>query len=118
VLGLVRDRALLWQHARPEQMAPWLEWQARLHASGVIEAQAGAKHFMSQVSTIRLDDFRLLAEKGNVREYAFDGKAWSTNEAIGLRRRWTHVSGTLDVTFDDFGRVLAARPNVQQRSDL
>ncbi len=108
VLGMLRDRVGLWQGNSPEQLAAWMDWQARLHASGVIEGEALGDHPMSRVSQVRLDDFHLADAGGDTRAYAFDGKAWSKNSWIPFRRRWTRVAGNLDLRFDEFGRVRTA----------
>ena len=37
--------------------------------------------------------------------------------AIPFRKRWTHVHGTVAMTFDPYGRVLAAEAEVEKRKD-
>jgi len=108
VFGLIRRDALAWGPARPEQLAGWLDWQARLHANGVIEEATLDEHPMSEVRNVRIDRFELVGQRDGRRRYAFDGEAFSRNMLISLRRRWTHVAGELDLEFDPFGRVLAA----------
>ena len=58
-----------------------------------------------------------VATEGLSRHYSFHGKAWSANVAIPFRKRWTHVRGTVALTYDPFGRVLAAQADVQERRD-
>ena len=113
VFGLVRDHALVWDSAGCDQMAGWLDWQARLHANGAIEAETLREHPMSEVRNIEIEDFELVSEDGTRRSYEFSGKAFSRNMVVSLRRRWTHVQGTLGLEFDQFGRVLAARTSVE-----
>ena len=117
VLGLLNQKAVLWKETSAEKLAGWYDWQARLHANGVIEGEALGKHPMSVVRNVELDDFELVGDGGRSRQYRFDGKAWSTNIAVPLRRRWTHVRGTVALTFDPFGRVLAAQTSIDQRKD-
>jgi len=68
---------------------------------------------LSEVSNIELDDFELITDRDGRRRYEFAGKAFSRNMVISLRRRWTHVEGTLGLEFDPFGRVLSAKTTVQ-----
>jgi pimeloyl-ACP methyl ester carboxylesterase len=117
VFGLLSDGALLWQKADPEKLADWCLWQARLHASGLIESQALAMHPMSQATSIRIDEFEPLDAEGQSRAYRFAGKAWSKNVAVPFRKRWTHVRGTLKLEFDEFGRVVAAESRIEERKD-
>ena len=112
VFGLVKDDALLWTENRVETLAEWVDWQARLHANGAIEAQTLREHPMSEVRNVEIDDFELVSQDGAQRRYAFAGKAYSRNMVISLRRRWTHVSGTLGLRFDPFGRVLSDETSV------
>ena len=115
--GLLNRKAVLWKSTSPEKLAGWYDWQARLHTNGIVESQAMGKHPMSWVTHVRIEDFRLVDNHGLSREYRFHGKAWSANVAIPLRKRWTHVHGTVAMTFDPYGRVLAARADVQKRKD-
>lgn len=110
VLGLVGDKAPLWRQETPHELAAWLDWQARLHAQGTIEGEALRKHRVSQVSQVELTDLALTHQDGWSYTYRFEGKAFSKNRLISLRRRWTTVRGTMHLTFDPFGRVLAAEP--------
>ena len=116
-LGLLQDKALLWKKTSPEKLAGWYDWQARLHANGLVEREALGKHRMSQVTTIRIEDFGLVSNSQTSRSYRFAGKAWSENVAVPFRKRWTHVSGTLAVTFDAFGRVVTTDSRIQERKD-
>jgi len=117
VYGLLKQKAVLWRRSVPEKLAGWYDWQARVHANGIVESQALGKHPCSAVSHVRLDDFELVAGEGLSRQYRFDGKAWSSNVAIPFRKRWTHVRGTVALTYDPFGRVLAARAEILDRRD-
>jgi pimeloyl-ACP methyl ester carboxylesterase len=117
VFGLLKENAALWTRTSPERLTDWCDWQARQHARGVIESQALSEHPMSQASNITLDELEPVTSDGEVREYRFAGKAWSKNVALPLRRRWTHVRGTLRLVFDDFGRVVAAESHVEERKD-
>lgn len=108
VSGMLHDRTSLWRHSQPDQLAAWMDWQARIHAGGTIEAYALDDHPMSSVSHIRLKDFGMDSSTGTDRRYRFDGKAWSENPWIPLRKRWTEVAGKLNVRFDEFGRVRGA----------
>ena len=117
VYGLLKQKAVLWKRSGPEKLAGWYDWQARVHANGIVESQALGKHPWSAVSHVRLDDFELVATEGLSRHYRFHGKAWSSNVAIPFRKRWTHVRGTVALTYDPFGRVLAAQADVQERRD-
>jgi len=113
VAGLVSDRALLWSKADPAKMADWLTWQARLHASGVIEAEALDDHPMSQVSAVRIDNVNLIETRDGTHQYSLAGKAWSENAWIPFRKRWTHVEATMNLKFDDFGRVKLASSQIR-----
>ena len=117
VHGLLNRKAALWKPTGPEKLAGWYDWQARLHANGVIEAEALGKHPMSAVRNVEIGDFELVGDGGRSRQYSFNGKAWSTNIAIPLRKRWTHVRGTVALSFDPFGRVLTAQANIRERKD-
>lgn len=117
VCGLLDQKAVLWRESGPEKLAGWYDWQARVHANGIVESQALGKHPWSVVSNVRLEDFRLESTDGLCRHYSFNGRAWSDNVAIPFRKRWTHVRGTVDLTYDAFGRVLAAKANVHERRD-
>ena len=117
VAGMLKPNAVLWKKTSPTKLAGWLDWQARLHANGIIESQAIGKHPLSEVRNVRIEDFSLLGSKGHLRRYAFAGKAFSTNMVVSLRRRWTHVDGTLALEFDDFGRVLSADTKIEHRKD-
>lgn len=118
VFGLLKEKAVLWKESSPEKLAGWYDWQARLHANGVIEWQALDKHPMSAVRNVEMGEFELVGEGGGrSREYSFQGRAWSTNIAVPLRKRWTNVRGTVALTFDPFGRVLSARSSIQDRRD-
>ena len=108
VAGLLNDRALLWSKAAPEKLADWINWQARLHASGIIEAETLDDHPMSQVSAVRIEDFELVKSHVGSRQYALAGRAWSENAWVPFRKRWTHVEATMNLEFDDFGRVKLA----------
>jgi pimeloyl-ACP methyl ester carboxylesterase len=108
VAGLLSDRALLWSKADPAKMADWLHWQAQLHATGVIEAEALDDHPMSQVSAVRIENLDLISARSGSHQYALAGKAWSENAWIPFRKRWTHVEATMNLQFDDFGRVKLA----------
>ena len=118
VAGLVHDRSLLWRKAPDHQLADWIGWQARLHARGAIEAESLGIHPMSSATVVRIDAFDHARQRGATRHYAFNGKAWSENPIIPLRERWTRVRGTLDLTFDEFGRVVASKTDVQQCENL
>jgi pimeloyl-ACP methyl ester carboxylesterase len=114
VYGLIQPGALLWSRARSDQLAGWIDWQARLYANGAIEEATLREHPMSEVRNVEIDDFELLGQRdGGRRWYAFDGKAYSRNMLISLRRRWTHIQGRLDLEFDPFGRVLSARSSIE-----
>jgi len=117
VFGLLKETAVLWKETSPEKLAGWYDWQARLHTNGIIESQALGIHPMSAVSNVRIDAFELVGDRGRSRQYRFDGKAWSSNVAIPFRKRWTHVRGTVGLTFDLFGRVLAAEASIEERKD-
>jgi pimeloyl-ACP methyl ester carboxylesterase len=108
VSGLVSDRALLWSKVDPAKMADWRNWQARVHASGMIEAEALDDHPMSQVSAIRIENLDLIKTDKGTHKYTLTGKAWSENAWIPFRKRWTRVEGTMNLSFDDFGRVKLA----------
>ncbi|MFH1265831.1 MAG: hypothetical protein ABIK89_08885, partial [Planctomycetota bacterium] len=98
--------------------AGWYDWQARLHANGIIEYETLGKHPMSAVRNVEIGDFELVGSgDGGLRRYSFDGKAWSTNIALPLRKRWTHVRGTVALTFDPFGRMLSAESSIDDRKD-
>lgn len=113
VLGLLGDDVPLWRKADEQKFASWIDWQAQLHAHGAIEAEAHREHPLSQVSQWELDEVKLVDQKGCCRTYAFQGKAFSKNRLISLRRRWTDVNGTLHLTFDRFGRVVTAETQLQ-----
>ena len=113
VAGLVNDRALLWRKAPAEKMADWLTWQARLHASGVIEAEALDDHPMSHVSAVRVENLDLVNTLDGMHQYSLAGKAWSENAWIPFRKRWTHVEATMNLDFDDFGRVKLANCRIR-----
>ncbi|MFH1919796.1 MAG: hypothetical protein ABIP48_07935 [Planctomycetota bacterium] len=118
VFGLLKEKAVLWKETGPEKLAGWYDWQARLHANGIIEYETLGKHPMSAVRNVEIGDFELVGSgDGGLRRYSFDGKAWSTNIAIPLRKRWTHVRGTVALTFDPFGRVLSAESSIDERKD-
>jgi len=108
VLGFLGDDAPLWRAADEDRLSKWQDWQARLHAKGAIEAEAHDGHPVSQVSTVELDKFECTGRNGSMRTYAIQGRAFSTNRLISLRRRWTEAQGTMRLTFDPFGRVIAA----------
>lgn len=108
VSGMLHDGTSLWRRSPPDQLAAWMDWQARIHANGAIEAYTLDDHPMSYVSHIRLEDFALDSSKDGRRRYRFAGEAWSENPWIPLRKRWTHASGRLDLAFDRFGRVRRA----------
>ena len=109
VSGLVQDNTLLWRRSRPEQLAAWRDWQARLHAGGLIEAEAIDDHPMSEVSHVKVEKFNLTTARNGAYHYTFAGKAWSENKIIPFRQRWTHVRSTLGLVFDEFGRVTLAK---------
>ncbi|NQT15217.1 MAG: hypothetical protein HQ582_20845, partial [Planctomycetes bacterium] len=114
----LKEKAVLWKESSPEKLAGWYDWQARLHANGVIEWQALDKHPMSAVRNVEMGEFELVGDGGGrSREYSFRGRAWSTNIAVPLRKRWTNVRGTVALTFDPFGRVLSAQSSIQDRRD-
>ncbi|NUQ63017.1 MAG: hypothetical protein HUU20_11035 [Pirellulales bacterium] len=113
VSGLLGDGARLWQACEPEQLAAWIQWQARLHASGALEQYTIEEHPMSEVRNIELGSFAMVDADGDTRQYAFSGKTWSKNRIIPCRRRWTQASGTMDLTFDRFGRVVTAEATVR-----
>ena len=105
VAGMLNDRASLWKASASDHLAEWMDWQARLHAGGAIEAYTLEDHPMSKVSHVRVQEFRTTDGDGWDRRYWFSGKAWSKNPYIPLRRRWTEVAGDLDLEFDKYGRV-------------
>ena len=108
VAGLVSDRALLWRKTDPAKMADWINWQARLHAGGVIEAQTLDDHPMSQVSSVHVENLDLIKTRDGTHQYRLAGEAWSENAWIPFRKRWTRVEATMNLKFDDFGRVMLA----------
>ena len=113
VAGMLHDRTSIWRHSQPDQLVAWMDWQARIHASGAIEAYTLDDHPMSSVSHIRLEEFALASSNEALRRYRFDGQAWSENPWIPLRKRWTHVAGNLNLRFDEFGRVRGATPELE-----
>jgi pimeloyl-ACP methyl ester carboxylesterase len=113
VSGMLHDHTSLWRHSQPDQLAAWMDWQARIHAGGAIEAYTLDDHPMSTVSHIRLSEFGVDSSAESHRLYRFDGKAWSENPWIPLRKRWTHVAGNLALQFDEFGRVRKATPVIE-----
>jgi hypothetical protein len=112
VAGLLGDRVLLWEPAGEERLASWIQWQARLHAGGILEQYTLDEHPWSEVRNIELEDFALVGTSGDTRQYTFSGKTWSRNHLVRWRRRWMEASGTMDLTFDRFGRVVAADARV------
>ncbi|MHB8898408.1 MAG: esterase/lipase family protein [Thermoguttaceae bacterium] len=112
VAGMLNDRASLWRLSRPDRLAAWMDWQARIHASGAIEACALDDHPMSRVSLVRISQFRLASAEQDRRRYEFDGMAWSENPWVPLRKRWTEAGGSLDLIFDQFGRVRGATSTI------
>ena len=66
---------------------------------------------------VRIDQLELVGQNDGTRQYAFTGEARSVNRVFPLRKRWTHVRGTMDLCFDCFGRVVAAESKVEERSD-
>ncbi len=110
--GLVCDGAVLWQPAQRDHLAPWVEWQARLHAGGALEQYTIEHHPMSEVRNVQIDQFTLVDAEGGTRSYAFSGKTWSRNRILRIRRRWMEANGLMNLTFDRFGRVLVAETNV------
>jgi pimeloyl-ACP methyl ester carboxylesterase len=117
VFGLLKDRAVLWKESSERKLAEWCDWQARIHAAGAIESAALAIHPMSQVGSVRVEEFARVDSPGDMRTYHFAGRVWSQNMAVGLRRRWTRVSGTLELAFDAFGRVVDSSTIIEQRED-
>jgi hypothetical protein len=113
VVRLLRDDGRLWRPDDAEQLVEWRRRQARLHVDSAIETTAMDKRFIAQVSRIEVEDFRLVAHEGDARRYAFAGRAFSKNMAMPFYRRWTSVEGELDITFDRFGRVVAAEHEVE-----
>ena len=117
VLDLLDPGSPLWNGQDPGKLEPWIDRQARLHAQGAIEAEALGAHKLSQVNEITLDDFRLLGREGEVRSYAFAGRAYSASMLLSLRKRWTYVRGTMRLSFDKFGRVVAGESKALERRD-
>jgi len=117
VLDLLADELPLWTPGDPEKLQPWIDRQARIHAQGIVEAQALSNHRVSEVSRIVLDTFRLLGSRGESRQYEFSGRAYSTNLLFPSRKRWTFARGTMDLTFDKFGRVVKAAWKVEEGRD-
>lgn len=113
VAGLLHDRASLWRLSQPDRLAAWMDWQARIHASGAVETRALDDHPMSNVSHIRLSAFDLASSGQDHRRYHFDGQAWSENPWVPLRKRWTEAAGSLDLSFDQFGRVRRATSTIE-----
>ena len=108
VAGLAGDGAAVWQACVPDRLASWFEWQARMYASGALEQYTIDEHPLSEVRNIQLEDFALAGTEGDTRRYTFSGKTWSKNWVLPCRRRWMEASGTIDLTFDRFGRVLVS----------
>jgi pimeloyl-ACP methyl ester carboxylesterase len=109
VLGLLSDQTPFWSKSNKKELAAWIECQARLHALGAIEADTYKSHPISQIDKAELKEFRLVRHDEDLRVYAFKGRAFSKSRGVPLHRRWTDAEGTLELTFDPFGRVLCAR---------
>ncbi len=114
---LLEEGADFWEAKNQQERKSWLDDQARLHAIGVIESETLREHSGSEVKRVELTSMKPGKKKGNVWWYAFDGKATSANRVIPLRRRTTRVRGTLQLEFDRFGRVVAARWRIKQRKE-
>ncbi len=71
------------------------------------------EHRWSEVTNIEMNQFELTSTEGNVRQYAFAGRAWSENFVIPFRHRWTPAEGTLELAFDCFGRVTSAHTRLR-----
>ncbi len=113
VSALVHDGALLWATGQSRQLSGWRAWQAALHANGAVEAETLRKHPWSEVTSVRIRDFTCEAQDEHAVRYTFAGRAQSQNMLLALRNRWTEVAGSIDITFDEFGRVLAAQPQMR-----
>jgi len=118
VAGLLSDRSLMWARPAPELLTDWQTYQAKLHARGIIERGSLAIHPMSRARRLRVDSLSFLEREGGVRRYSFSGRAFSENPIIPFRERWTRVEGTMDLGFDEFGRVVAASSEVEGRRNL
>ncbi len=118
VAGLLGDRVLLWDKALPAQLTDWEAYLARQHAQGIVEHESLDIHPMSRASKLEVNQLRFLDRHGAARRYAFSGRAWSNNPIIPFRERWTRVRGTMDLRFDEFGRVVGAASEVTTRRNM
>lgn len=109
VFGLLADQTPFWGKADPKELAAWIDWQARLHALGAVEAEALRWHPISQATKAELEEFRQVCRDEDLRVYRFKGRAFSRTRAVPIRWGWTNAKGTLELTSDPFGRVLSAQ---------
>jgi pimeloyl-ACP methyl ester carboxylesterase len=104
-----------WDHQR---RSDWDTLQARVHAWGAIEKAVLDEHPMSELRELKLTDLQFVEQRGNMLACTFRGQAYSANQVLRFRQRWSQARGSIKLTFDEFGRVVGAQTNVAQIEDL
>ncbi|NQT37704.1 MAG: hypothetical protein HQ581_09460 [Planctomycetes bacterium] len=116
VANLLEQEAFF-QKRRLYENRTWCDWLARVHAFGAVERATLNKHICSELRSVEFDTLELADQGEAMRRYDFAAKAWSVNRLIGFRKRWTEVSGSIELKFDRFGRVASAEVEIDECHD-
>lgn len=116
IVFLLAQDTLFWSTMPLHRIRSWKDRQARITALGIVEEQALAIHRFSEVTDVDLTDAQCTAVKGDVWSYRFSGIATTKGFVVRLPVHRTQVSGTMELSFDRFGRIdrcEPANPNVK-----
>lgn len=107
VLQLLQSGNNLWSHKMSDH--PWVAQQARSFAVGAIENEALREHPLTQVISVHLDEFVKDDTSRNNSQYRLKGYAKSKGILLGIVKHTTHFKGKFNLSFDEFGRVIASQ---------
>ena len=117
VAHLIGESDTLWRGLTGKQLDTWDEYQARLCAISSAESAVLDRHRFSEVTSIKVKSLELTREDGQRRAYRFSAEATSRNVVIRTRVRTSQVTGTLNLAFDEFGRIRHCSTSVANYSE-
>lgn len=116
VTVLLEDDGGLWKGLDEPRLAEWVERRARRCAEGAIERAGFSSHPLCDVDQIELATLELLEADCQQHQYRwqFTGQAHSRRPLIRCLGHDTQVAGTLLLTCDAYGRVLACQAELSE----
>lgn len=104
-----------WTGLGEATMSKRIHSEASNCAYGIIEDAMARKHRYSEVFETNVTKIRHLGEDGHVQRFRFEGDARSKWRLPPRIRAHCEFEGTMNLTFDDFGRVTNCDYNVAKR---